>query len=533
MIDTEKTYLHVLFRRAEETPDKMWMQDVCGDELTFAQSRELALKWANALQQSGVGEGDMVATMMENCLDSQHVWLGAALIQGIEVPLSPLLRGESLVHALNDSRSRVIVVADQFHRYIEDVADRLEHLERIVILQSSEKSPESAFGLVTRRQLIGQADVISSFHLPQPKDIACVLYTSGTTGPSKGVLITWGQLNSIAASIDVSPFDDSDAYYYTGASNHIPGRSQPLWMASLGGRFVMRPSFRTQDFWADIDQYACTLTLLIGAMAHFLMSEPVRPDDRSHSLNYVLMAPVLPNVEQFNQRFGVVTSTGYNMTETSNPIMALDWKIVSPESCGRLREGWPYYEARLVDENDEDVPVGKAGELLLRTKAPHTMNAGYLNRPDATEEAWRGGWFHTGDVLQLDANGNYYFIDRRKDAIRKSGENVSSFEVEMQIAAHAHVAECAAIAVPADNIEDEIKVFLVPAEGCDIDPEDVVKFAAEMMPRYMVPRYIEIISELPKTHTMRVQKAKLRDLPRTNEWDRVAAGIDIKRRADA
>ncbi len=533
MIDTEKTYLHALFQRAEETPGKTWMQEVGGDALTFAQSRDLACRWADALRQSGVGEGDTVATMMENCLDSQHVWLGAALIQAVEVPLSPLLRGESLVHAVNDSRSKVIAVAEEFHRHVEAVSERLLHLERVVIMQSAKVPPESAFEIVIRDDLIDQSVATTDIVLPQPRDIACVVYTSGTTGPSKGVLITWGQLNATAASIDVSSFGDAEAYYYTGAANHIPGRTQPLLMASVGGRFVMRPSFKTEEFWADIDRYACSITMLMGAMAHFMMSRPTASDDKLHPLKFVLMAPVLPNIESFNQRFGVVTGTGYNMTETSIPIASLNWKIDVPASCGKLREGWPHYEARLVDEDEKDVPLGLEGELLVRTRAPHTMNAGYLNRPDATENAWRCGWFHTGDVFRQDECGNYYFIDRRKDVIRKSGENISSFEVEMQIAAHEHVAECAAIAVPADNVEDEIKVFLVPAEGFEIDPEAIVKVAARTMPRYMVPRYVEIVGELPKTHTMRVQKAKLRNLPRTNEWDRVAAGIDIRQLAEA
>ena len=149
MIDTEATYLHALFQRAEETPSKTWMQEVGGDDLTFAQSRDLACRWADALRRSGVREGDMVATMLENCLDTQHVWLGAALIQAVEVPLSPLLRGESLVHALNDSRSKVIAVAEQFHRHIEAVSERLEHLERVVIMQSAKTVPESAFEIVS------------------------------------------------------------------------------------------------------------------------------------------------------------------------------------------------------------------------------------------------------------------------------------------------------------------------------------------------------------------------------------------------
>ena len=529
MIATESTYLQVLFQRAEETPDKLWMQEVDGDELTFAQSRELTLKWADALRRSGVGAEDMVATLMENCLDSQHVWLGAALVRAVEVPLSPLLRGESLVHALNDSRAKLVVVAEQFHHQIEAVSERLEHLESVVIALSSETTPESSFKIISREDLIGRAKAAIDLELPKPEDIACVLYTSGTTGPSKGTLIPWAQINANAAATDVTPFGDSEAYYYTGAANHAGARSQPLLMASVGGRFVMRPAFKTQDFWADVDRYGCTFTILVGAMAHFLMSQPKTPQDSAHALKFILMAPVLPNIEEFNQRFGVVTCTGYSMTELSGPITNSKWKIDVPASCGKLRVGWPHYEARLVDEDDRIVPVGNEGELLVRTQAPHTLNAGYLNRPDATAQAWRDGWFHTGDVFRQDEDGNYYFIDRRKDAIRKSGENVSSFEVEMQISRHEQVAECAAIAVPADNVEDEIKVFLVPAEGCEIAPEDVVKFAARTMPRYMVPRYVEIVGELPKTPTLRVQKAELRKRPRTNEWDRIAAGVDIKK----
>ena len=532
MIDTEKTYPEILFECADRTPDKVWMQEVGGEELTFAESRDLSLKWAGALKELGLGEGEMVGTLMENCLDSQHVWLGASLIKAIEVPLSPLLRGESLVHALNDSRSKVLIVAEQFHQQVEDVGDRLEHLECIVIAQTSSTTPKSALKTIGREELISEAKVLDDVYIPAPEDIACVLYTSGTTGPSKGTLIPWAQLNANAAATDVTPFGESEAYYYTGAANHAGARSQPLLMASVGGRFVMRPAFKTQEFWSDVDNYQCTFTIMVGAMAHFMMSQPPTPEDSQHALKFVLMAPVLPNVEEFNQRFGVVTCTGYSMTELSGPITNPAWKIDVPASCGKLREGWPHYEARLVDENDEDVPLGEEGELLVRTKAPHTLNAGYLNRPDATEEAWRGGWFHTGDVFRQDEQGNYYFIDRRKDSIRKSGENVSSFEVEMQIAAHESVAECAAIAVPADSVEDEIKVFLVPAEGRDIDPQELTGFAAKTMPRFMVPRYIEIVDELPKTPTLRVQKAKLRELPRTKEWDRVAAGLDIKKLAE-
>lgn len=529
MIDTDATYIHALFDRGERTPDKSWMQEVDGEQATFAQSCELTCRWANALGELGVGAGDMVATLMENCLDSQHVWLGAALLRAVEVPLSPLLRGDSLVHALNDSRCGVLVAAADFCGNVLAVAERLEHLERIVIAKCRETLPDSAFETVRRDSLIESVGAGISVDLPEPEDIACVLYTSGTTGPSKGTLIPWGQLNANATATDVSSLTDNDAFYYTGAANHAGARSQPLLMASLGGRFVMRPAFRTQDFWSDVDRYECTFTIMVGAMAHYVMSLPASPEDRAHSMKYVLMAPVLPNFEEFRRRFGVEVCTGYSMTELSGPITSDGWRIEVPASCGKLRIGWPYYDARLVDKDGRDVPLGKEGELLVRTKAPHTLNAGYLNRPDATAEAWRDGWFHTGDVFRQDESENFYFIDRRKDAIRKSGENVSSFEVEMQLSAHEHIAECAAVAVPADSVEDEIKVFLVPVQGTEIDLEDVVRFAARSMPRFMVPRYLEVVSDLPKTPTLRVQKAQLRKRPRTNEWDRVAAGVDVKK----
>ncbi|MCY4563668.1 MAG: AMP-binding protein, partial [Gammaproteobacteria bacterium] len=526
---TTPTYIHPLSDGGEKTPDGLGRQGVDGDQAPFPQPGELPRRWANALGELGIGAGDMVATLMENCLDSQHVWLGAALLRAVEVPLSPLLRGDSLVHALNDSRCVVLVAAAEFCPNVMAVAERLEHLERIVVVKPGEALPDSAFETVSRGSLLESVGTALSVDLPAPGDIACVLYTSGTTGPSKGTLIPWGQVNANAAATDFSAFTNNDVCYYTGAANHAGARSQPLTMAALGGRFVMRPSFRTQDFWSDVDTYECTFTILVGAMAHYLMSFPASPEDSAHALKYVLMAPVLPNVEEFRRRFGVEVCTGYSMTELSGPITSDGWRIEVPASCGKLRVGWPYYDARLVDGDGRDVPLGREGELLVRTKAPHTLNAGYLNRPEATAEAWRDGWFHTGDVFRQDENENFYFIDRRKDAIRKSGENVSSFEVEMQLSAHEHIAECAAIAVPADSVEDEIKVFLVPVQGSEIDPEDVVRFAARCMPRFMVPRYLEVVGELPKTPTLRVQKAELRKRPRTNEWDRVAAGVDIRK----
>lgn len=528
MIDPDLTYLDVLQARAEAAPTQPWIHEVDGKWVTCGEAIDLASNWAAALRSLNVRSGDFVATLMENCLDSQHVWLGASWIRSVEVPLSPFLRGESLVHALNDSRSKVLVIDRKYLPRLAEVGAALEHLRIVVLAGPGESEEFLACETVERDELLANAGSRPDLENPSANEPACVLYTSGTTGPSKGTLIPWAQLNAFSASVDTRRMSEHEVFYYTGASNHIGARARPLLMASIGGQFVMRPSFKTDRFWADIDAYGCTFTAMVGAMAHFINSQPPSERDRDHPLRYVLMAPVLPDIDAFNRRFGVVTATGYSMTELSGPITSGGWKIDDPASCGKIRSGWPFYELRLVDENDIDVREGAEGELLVRTRAPSTLNAGYLNRPDATAEAWRGGWFHTGDVFRRDGSGHYYFVDRRKDVIRKSGENISSFEVEKQVMAHESVEECAAIAVPADSVEDEIKVFIVPAGGSQIDLGELVRFCARRLPRFMVPRYFEIVASVPKTPTMRVQKVKLRERSRENEWDRVAAGIEMK-----
>jgi crotonobetaine/carnitine-CoA ligase len=298
--------------------------------------------------------------------------------------------------------------------------------------------------------------------------------------------------------------------------------------AELGATIVIKKSFKTQDFWRDIDRYGCTYTSLVGAMPHFILSQPPSESDAHHSLRAVGMTPVHPQYLSFKQRFGVEISTAYGMTECSGPFHSGAHGIEDPRSCGRLRTGSPFYEVRLVDEHDEEVPEGQVGELIVRTGVPWTMSAGYLGMPERTAEAWRNGWFHTGDAFRAMENGLYYFSDRLKDAIRRRGENISSFEVEAEVNKHPAVAESAAIAVPADDIEDEIKVFVVPRDGQSLDPADLIRFLAGRMTRFMIPRYVEIVSEFPKTHTLRVKKAELRARPAGATWDRVAAGIEIR-----
>jgi crotonobetaine/carnitine-CoA ligase len=286
--------------------------------------------------------------------------------------------------------------------------------------------------------------------------------------------------------------------------------------------------FRTETFWADVRRTGATFVVMMGTVATFLSKLERGEDEIRTPLRLALLAPLNAESAALCRRAGLDFYSVFNMSETASPIIT-DINPATPGTCGRPRPG---IEARIVDENDEELPVGAVGELILRSDDPWVFCSGYHRNPEATAASWRNGWFHTGDALRRDAEGNFFYVDRIKDAIRRRGENISSFEVEIEIQAHPSVAECAAVAVPSEDGEDEVLVAVVPAPGAAIDPAGLLAFAQDRMPHFMVPRYIRVMDALPKTPTLKVQKARLRrDGVTPDAWDREAAGLSVKREA--
>jgi crotonobetaine/carnitine-CoA ligase len=282
----------------------------------------------------------------------------------------------------------------------------------------------------------------------------------------------------------------------------------------------MRPRFDTARFWSDVREYRATTTILLGAMANFLHQQPAHPDDATTPLRDALLLPLVGDVDGFRERFGLRVRTTFNMTETACCILSDGGDLADDTSCGRVRPG---FQARVVDADDVEVGPGELGELVLRGDEPWTLMAGYWGKPEATVAAWRNQWLHTGDGFTRDADGNFYFVDRIKDAIRRRGENISSAELEEEVNAHPDVVESAAVAVPSEYGEDEIKLVVVPRPGTRPTPEELVAFLSDRVARFMVPRYVEIVDELPKTPTQKVRKVELRAAgvgPGT--WDRMA-----------
>lgn len=518
--------------RAAQTPDAVAMNSAdTGASTTWREVDEEARRWADAFRRAGVRAGDTVVTMMPNGFDAFSCWLGVAWLRAVEVPVNTSYRGEWLRHAVANAGATTALVAARFLDQLVSVGASLPSLQTVIVYDSDDPAAGPPFDLIGGKTFFDGAEPAEDLEAPEPWDVACIIYTSGTTGPSKGVVMPWGQLHaSITSGVVPDELQHNAVVHAPFAPYHVTGKGPLHAAAHHDGRLVLREVFSIEHFWDDIHTYGCTAASLIGPLANFLYQQPARPEDATNPLKYVGMAPVTPTVDEFKERFGVEVFTAYSMTELNAPIISRARPITNANhrSCGRPRGDG--IEVRVVDEHDYPVGPNVIGELVVRATEPWTMNLGYFNMPDKTVEAWRNGWFHTGDGFMYDDAGEWYFVDRVKDYIRRRGENISSFEVEGAVNQFGPVLESAAIAVPSEWGEDEVKVAVVPKPGEEVDPRALIEFLIPIMPRFAVPRYVEVVAELPKTPTLRIQKAKLRETAlNESTWDREVAGVELPR----
>ncbi len=534
MRPADLTLPSTLTARLSEVPDRPYLLDVEGRSLSYREAVEEALRWADAYRRLGVGPRDHVVTMQLNSLDAVCGWLGLGWLGAVEAPINIDYRGALLEHVLNNTQARVMLLLERYAERLLDVAPRLAHLRSVIVLDSSGELPELPFRVVRGDEFLAPAKPASDLELPQPWDLGAILYTSGTTGPSKGVMLPWGQIH--ASAIATFPFEDlgpDDVFYSAGPNYHIGAKVFPYLSALVGGRVVIRPYARPKSVVSDHERFGITCSGPSPALMAEWMARPPSPDDAERPLRNLLVPQPVRGLAEFKKRFNARSYGCFNMTELSIPICDETWDTPNPRSCGKLRKGYPGYEARVVGEHDQEVPPGQVGELVVRASEPWTLNAGYLGMPEATAEAWRNGWFHTGDAFTYDENDYFYFVDRIKDAIRRRAENISSFEVEAGVNEHPAVAASAAIAVKRSDVpgaDEEVKIVAVLAPGEALTPEALIEFLIPRMPRFMIPRYVEFVDALPRTPTGKVRKVALRERPLSeNTWDREAAGIVLPR----
>ncbi len=513
----------MLDKWAQRSPDKVFVVFEDGTQWTYAQTQERVRARARALRQLGVGQGEHVLVWLPNGPECLVSWFAINYIGAVYVPINTAYRGGVLEHAIAVSDAKLGIVHAELLPRLEQL--KLSRLSTIVTLHGSPATTLPGVELRTAEALVDAPHMsLDLAREIEPWDTQCIIFTSGTTGPSKGVMTSYLQLHESGKGFPLA--NASDRHMVPLPLFHA-GSTIPIYlMLRLGASFVLVGAFSTDEFWQVIERTQTTSLILLGVMAGFVVKRPASDAPRQSSLRWAMAVPLDEDGIEFGRRFKVDIATTFNMTEVSCPIVS-DINPTLPGSCGVARPG---VQARLVDENDCEVAVGEVGEMILRTDTPWAMNSGYYKNPEATARAWRNGWFHTGDAFRKDAQGNYFFVDRMKDAIRRRGENISSFEVESEVMAHPSIRECAAVAVASEIAEDEVLLAVSLGEGKDLDPAELIEFLRPRLAHFMIPRYVRIVADLPKTPTQKVQKHLIRSEGITADtWDREKAGIVVRR----
>ena len=512
----------ILARWAEELPEAPCVCFDSGEEWSFRDAWQIARSRAGAFRTLGVARGEVVLVWLPNGPALIRAWFGLNTLGAIYTPMNVALRGGMLEHVIRNSGASTLIVHHELLPRLQSLDT--SGLRQIVVCGGDVVALEKNIAQVREADLMN-AEPIDELPAIEPYDIAAVLYTSGTTGLSKGVMVPYAQL-ATAGQAAHGYLRSSDRIYIFTPLFHTVGMSAVFATLSKGACFHLAESFHARTFWHEIKKHGCNRILgLISSMTSYLAK--TSPEGEECPFDFAMMSPITANTARFAAKKGFDYFSAYSMTEVSVPIISSVNSTVFG-SCGRSRSG---IECRIVDAADNEVPIGEVGELILRSNLPWTMNAGYLNDAAATASAWRNGWFHTGDAFKQDAGGNFYFVDRLKDAIRRRGENISSIEVELEIATFPGIMEVAVIGVPTEHGDDDVLAIVAPANGNTVRPDELVRYLVDRLPHFAVPRFVRTMESLPKTPTGKIKKHELRSEGlAAGVWDRELHGIAVRRR---
>lgn len=489
------------------------------EKVTFDQFNEMANRVANGLLNQGVGKGDKVALMLPNCPDYLYLWFGIAKMGGVMVPINVSWKGELLQYILNHSDSETIVVEESLLPRIEEVLGSTPRIRRIFVRGSGNGLLKECL----RMEELFQASP-NELHVPlTPYDPFEIMYTSGTTGRSKGV-VRWPEYIILRGlrTVRYMGYTAEDTLYTCLPLYH--GNAQNLTTIPallVNARLALGKRFSASNFWNDTRRYGATVFNFVGTIIPILYKQEPKPDDADNPVRLARGGGIPPKIwKEFENRFNLTLVETYGTTEGGSI-----WNMPGGKmgSMGKP----PYFnEARIVDDADRDLPPGEIGELIIRPRDPEERWVEYYKESEATQEKIRGGWFRTGDLAYRDEEGWFFFVSRKKDVIRRRGENISALEVEIVILQHPKVLECACFGVPSELGEEDVMVSVVSKPGMSLSPQELISFCEGKMAYFMIPRYVEFVESLPKTPTERVEKYKLKATrPNANTWDREKGGV--------
>lgn len=498
--------LHDLLRAGQGVPDDFPLATFAADDrvVSKAELRERAERAAYSLRAAGVGPGDRVAIMLPNCVEYLELCFAASVVGAIVVHLHTGLHGSMLARPLTLTKPQLIVAGDAVGSIL---ACGPPPGSEVLVTAVGPVPPPVGVRRYDDLQDHPHRMPLTEATSHSPSAPICIYSSSGTTGPAKGVTLSHTALYAMAAvAQEVLGFGSADTGYAVTPFYHANALAFMFLAASVAGaRTVFAERFSVSRFWPDVARYGATHGSLVGSAASMLASQP--PSEfEGQTMRVIAAVPRPKNAEDFERRFGVVLTEFYGSTEANLPL-GIPLGMRRPGSCGRLLSGW---EAKIVDGNESDVPVGTPGQLLVRPVRPSTVSSGYWGEPERTVEMWQNLWIHTGDLMKADADGWFYFVDRLKDAIRVSGENVPSADIEHVIGEILPGSDIAAFGVPSELGDQDIMVAIVPAAGQDVALGELIAECRRRLPYFAVPRYLELAGRLPRTPTNRVKKSELR-----------------------
>ncbi|GAB3101915.1 ATP-dependent acyl-CoA ligase [Aestuariicella hydrocarbonica] len=530
---TEQDTINDLLRRAvNDNPERPFL-DFLGKIYSVSDIDREACQLANGLKAQGISKGNTVATLLDNSAEAIFIWLAINKLGAVSVPINTAYKGEYLRHQLSDSAATIVIAESDYAERTAEIADGLSEIKTLVYRGDKPNLTDFKHQLLSWDEL-HSTNTSDPMIEVSPGDLSMLIYTGGTTGPSKGCMVSHNYACNLAQLISEGTGRSKDTVSWTALPLfHLNAVVNVLCDLKAGGRMALYPRFSVSNFWPEIERTGANYTTLLGSMFPMLLTAPENDAEKRcrGQLAIVGGAPFPTKLQEaWKERFGAkhTVCPGFGLTECSL-VTSLPLEAETKPDCSGKRNS--SFDVRIIDDNGNEVPDGQSGEVIVRPLKPHVMFNGYWKRPEDTLKVMDNMWFHTGDIGKFDEDGFFYFVDRKKDYLRRRGENISSFEVESSFRRHPAIEDIAAHAVLSDMTEDDLKVTIVLRQGETITEEDLCRWSADQMPYFAVPRYIEFRTELPRNPVGRVLKYKLRDEGVTSTtWDREVADIKIQKR---
>jgi crotonobetaine/carnitine-CoA ligase len=497
--------------RARATPDAIFLATPGRGTTTFGAFDRSVNRLAHGVRERlGIGAGEPVALMMRNCDDFLVASYGLKKLGAIEVAINTDFRGPGLVHTLNLTKARALIVGADLLEHVIAVADDLPHLREVVVHgEVGANAPE-----VSARWSVTPLDEAYAERDDAPASaqhrIAAVLFTSGTTGPSKGCMLSHRYaLVNARYHAEVLGYTEGDCLYNPFPLYHLDAAYLCVVPAILVGcRAAISSRFSASRFWPEIREVGATVFDFMGATLTIIAKRDPQPDDADNPVRVAWGTPMPEPAKRkaFEDRFGLRLTHNYGLTDGGAPCWESPDGLEPIGSCGRVG---PHWDVQIVDEHDAVLPRGEEGEIVIRPLTPGAVMDGYWGMPEQTLETFRGLWLHTGDIGRMDEEDHVFFVSRQTDAIRRRGQNISTWEIEQVINAHPDVLESVALGVPSDLSEEDVKVVVVLRQGSALTAQALIDYCDNRMARYMIPEHVEFVDEIPKTATGKPQRYRL------------------------